>query len=236
MDKQRGFRGFSLIELLVVICIITILMGILLPTLNTTREFARGFYCSNSLRQLMMATMMYSSDNSETWPGRGDNSATDFDNTLKAWVPCGDANDSRFDVKKGSLFPYVKNSSMYKCISDPKAANGQLSYSMNANLYVSFCTVPGPSATITYPKPGKFTQQPDKLVIFVDEGEPNDGNFKPIEPSNPFADRPQWYHNDRTGFCFFDAHTELRREDDKVIGDYLNPCWFPVEDQFVSVE
>jgi prepilin-type processing-associated H-X9-DG protein len=236
MLKQHGNRCFSLIELLVVISIITILMGILLPTLNTAREFARGLYCSNSLRQLMVANMMYSSDNSDTWPGRGDNSATDFENTLKTWVPCGDGNDPTFDVKKGSLFPLIKNATLYKCPSDLKAANGQLSYSMNANIYASFCTVPGPAVTITYPKPGKFTRQPDKLVIFIDEGEPNDGNFKPISPSSPFADRPQWYHNDRTGFSFFDGHTELRSETDAEITDHLNPCWFPIEDNFFLVD
>ncbi len=236
MYKKRIFRGFSLLELLVVIFIITVLMGILLPTLNTAREFTRGVYCSNNLRQLMVATLVYSNDNSDTWPGRGDLKETDFENTLKSWIPAGHANDSRFDVKKGSLFPLVKNISLYNCLSDSRAANGQLSYSMNANLYAPFCTVPGPSVIVTYPKPGKFTQQPDKLVIFVDEGEPNDGNFKPIAPSNFIGDRPQWYHNSRTGFCFFDAHTELRREDDREIGDYLNPCWFPVEDRFVSIQ
>jgi prepilin-type processing-associated H-X9-DG protein len=56
------------------------------------------------------------------------------------------------------------------------------------------------------------------------------------------ADRPQWYHNDRTGFCFFDGHTELRHEGngkgDDIVDNYLNPGWFPVDepDKFVCID
>ncbi len=229
MIYSQNNRGFSLVELLVVIAILTILMGILLPTLSVTREFARGIYCSNNLRQLMLANMAYSGENHDTWPGRANNSVTtDYDNTLKSWVPCGDAYDARFDIKKGMLYPLAKNLSLYRCPSDFKPTNG-LSYAINANLYIPAVSRPSWEESITYPKPEKFTQQSDKLVIFVDEGEPIDGNFLPISPSFCFADLPQWYHNNKASFGFFDGHTELREEHDPAVSDYLNPCWFPVE-------
>jgi prepilin-type N-terminal cleavage/methylation domain-containing protein/prepilin-type processing-associated H-X9-DG protein len=230
MINSNSSRGFSLIELLVVIAILGILMGILLPTMGVAREFARGIYCSNNLRQLLLANMVYSSENHDTWPGRGNNSVTnDYDNTLKSWVPCGDAFDPRFDIKKGMLYPLLKNLSVYRCPSDLKPTNG-LSYTINANLYIDDVSLPGREESITYPKPEKFTQQSDKLIIFVDEGEPNDGNFTPISPKFCFGDRPQWYHNDKASFGFFDGHTELRGEHDEAVSDYWNPCWFPLAD------
>ncbi len=55
----RGPGGLSLIELLVVISIIAVLISLLLPTLGTARESARGVKCMSNLRQIGMSHAMH---------------------------------------------------------------------------------------------------------------------------------------------------------------------------------
>lgn len=60
--------GFTLVELLVVISVISLLMGILLPVLNKARHQARSLVGMNNQKQTVIAVNLYASDNDNRYP------------------------------------------------------------------------------------------------------------------------------------------------------------------------
>ncbi len=64
-------RGFTLVELLVVIGIIAVLIGLMMPVLAKSRAAANRAVCLSNIRQLGTAILMYCNDNNGYFPTCG---------------------------------------------------------------------------------------------------------------------------------------------------------------------
>src|SRR5438876_1057946 len=72
---KRKRRGFTLVELLVVIGIIAILIGILIPALTKARQQAQRAACLSNLKSIAQIMLIYAADNQQQIP-LGTNSDT----------------------------------------------------------------------------------------------------------------------------------------------------------------
>ena len=110
-DETRSLlRGFTLVELLVVITIIGILIGLLLPAVQAAREAARRAACMNNLRQIALG-MLHHVEKWEHFPSCG-------------WGPrwSGDPDRGSGPDQPGgwiyNVLPYVEQENLYLLPSD----------------------------------------------------------------------------------------------------------------------
>jgi len=66
-ERTKGFMGFTLVELLVVIAVMAILAGLLLPALSRAKEKGRSIFCMSNQRQIWLSYRMALDDD----PGDG---------------------------------------------------------------------------------------------------------------------------------------------------------------------
>ncbi len=69
--------GFTIVELVVVIAVITVLAGILMPVLRTIKQKTRMVVCGSNLRQLLLTLTIYEREN-DVFPYGFDNSQKDL--------------------------------------------------------------------------------------------------------------------------------------------------------------
>jgi len=74
--KKIFKRGFTLIELMIVIAIIAILASILVPNFSKSKDKAKLETCKSNIRSIVTAFTLYHNDNDSTFPPAGDITAS----------------------------------------------------------------------------------------------------------------------------------------------------------------
>jgi len=72
IEAHKSLRGFTLVELLVVISIVAVLLSLLMPALGKARTMARKMSCSSNLRQINLAFDIYLGSNDYFYPAADD--------------------------------------------------------------------------------------------------------------------------------------------------------------------
>jgi prepilin-type processing-associated H-X9-DG protein/prepilin-type N-terminal cleavage/methylation domain-containing protein len=207
-------KAFTLVELLVVISIMALLMGILMPALAAARSSSRALVCKSNLRQLLVASVGYATENdgfyvpaaSDMWDNGG----------LRRWHGTRDTLDEPFDPLRGPLMGYLADGRVKECpekVDFVKAHDWNTSFEQGCGGYGYNMTYIGSriwqngvnsaqSWKDAYALTTRMTEvgSPGRTLMFADTAMANDGSSL-IEYS--FAEPPFTVHNGQPVTAFY---------------------------------
>ncbi len=195
--RQMNVAAFTLVELLVVIGIISLLMGILMPSLSKVSQQARQIRCQSNLRQWAAAVITYANDNQACLPRRGQgiqatSNVTRPEDWFNALPPLMNM-PTYATMAAAKTVPSAADNSLWSCPEADKTPTGNFfAYAMNMGLS------PWNVAT-----PDKLTRVgPTSTMVFLTEGP---GQFCSVFPSAQ-GYSPVARHGGRINIAFLDGH------------------------------
>jgi len=142
--KRRFSRGFTLVELLVVMAIIAILVALAYPALNAAMVHARTAKCSANLRNIGGAMIMFAGDNNGNLPESG--SVIPYGSTDPITGKNGWTQQLEPYVGVGSAKENTGGTSIYQC-PDAGIIPSNRYYSYFNGAHAAYIATPVPPAT-----------------------------------------------------------------------------------------
>jgi prepilin-type N-terminal cleavage/methylation domain-containing protein len=150
-SKETMQKAFTLVELLVVIAIIAILVGLLLPAVQSAREAARRIQCTNRLRQIGLAIHTYESSVGKFPPGCISPTVLGKNGWNRPGVP-----DFSTDFTWATqILPQIEQGNIYDSYDFTQPPVSQVNATARSQL-VSTYICPSDSPQINEPRPGQI--------------------------------------------------------------------------------
>ncbi len=136
--KRRSLRGFSLVELIVVIAIVGMLAVMVAPELDRVQARAQSVTCVNNLRQVGIGVLSYVGENDNTFPLIEPNE----DDPIYG-KETGDAGEYEIQPMLPALQPYGVTDGVLKCPADLRGKGTQVYFNSRGTSYQWRITVDG---------------------------------------------------------------------------------------------
>jgi general secretion pathway protein G len=219
----KAKTGFTLVELLVVIGIISVLIAMLLPALNKARQAAKSIACQSNLKQVGTAFAMYYSDNRGFLPSYDDGTASG--STPKFWFEKIDRYLTNYQAPNWSA-----RSPVWVCPEVPDPGFGWKNICYGYNTLLGYYNETTGAVITNCLKITDLRHLTDKIVAGDGLGEmtPTGVTYRSlIDSGNGYSNRfvPAARHgNKMTNLLFADGHVESRIQAE-VISPFFGAPW-----------